>query len=202
VLPSDERSIHRHFDATAFAVPPPFSLGDDSRTEPQLAGDLLPNPSETYQTRWAQMHWAMYGSCVLLMTVSLGGARAQRITVGIGGISHESNSFNPSKTTVADFGAARDVTPSADLFELWRKSNTEVTGYLDGAAEAGFDVFPGFVTSATPKGPLTNDALDTLTARLIVSLKSAAKLDGILLALHGAMVADGSVAVVDARLAG
>jgi microcystin degradation protein MlrC len=127
------------------------------------------------------------------MSVSLCGAQAQRFTVGIGGISHESNSFNPNKTTLADFGAARGVAPSssADLLELWRKSNTEVTGYLDGAAKEGFEVFAGFVASATPKGPLTKETFDTLTARLIASLKSAPKLDGILLALHGAMVVDG-----------
>jgi microcystin degradation protein MlrC len=136
------------------------------------------------------MQRLIYGSWVFLMTVSLSGAQAHRFTVGIGGISHESNSFNPNKTTLADFGAARGVVPSspADLLELWRKSNTEVTGYLDSAAEEGFDVFPGLVASAKPKGPLTKDTFDTLTARLVASLKSAPKLDGILLALHGRRV--------------
>jgi len=61
-----------------------------------------------------------------MLTIALGGAQAQRFTVGIGGLSHESNSFNPTKTTVADFGATRDVATSshADLLDLWRKSNT------------------------------------------------------------------------------
>ena len=105
--------------------------------------------------------------------------------------------MNPTRsirpqTTVADFGATRAAVSSspADLLELWRKSNTEVTGYLDGADEEGLDVFPGLVVSATPKGPLTKETFDTLTARLIASLKAAPKLDGILLALHGAMVVD------------
>ena len=138
------------------------------------------------------MHWSIYGSWVILMTVALSNAQAQRFTVGIGGISHESNSFNPTKTTVADFGVTRNVATSspANQIELWRKSNTEVTGYLDGALEDGFDVFPGFVVTATPGGPLTKETFDTLTAHLIESLKAADKLDGILLALHGAMVAD------------
>jgi microcystin degradation protein MlrC len=130
------------------------------------------------------MRRAICGGWVLLMTASLGGAQAQRFTVGIGGISHESNSFNPARTTLADFGEARGI-------DLWRKSNTEVTGYLDGADAEGFDVFPGFVVSATPKGPVTKDTFNALTARLIASLKAAPKLDGILLALHGAMVVDG-----------
>ena len=36
VLPSEQRSIYRWFDATAFAAPPAFTFGNDSRTEPQL----------------------------------------------------------------------------------------------------------------------------------------------------------------------
>ena len=52
-------------------------------------------------------------------------------------------------------------------------------------------MYPAYMASATPKGPLTKDTFNTLTERLISSLKAAPKLDGILLALHGAMVADG-----------
>jgi hypothetical protein len=36
VLPADQRTIDRYFDTTAFAVPPAFSIGNDSRTEPRL----------------------------------------------------------------------------------------------------------------------------------------------------------------------
>ena len=36
VLQADQRTIDRYFDTTAFAVPPSFSLGSDSRTEPRL----------------------------------------------------------------------------------------------------------------------------------------------------------------------
>jgi len=120
-------------------------------------------------------------------------AQPRKFVVGIGGLMHESNSFNPAKTTLADFGGARgaSTTSSADMLSVWRKSNTELTGYLDGADAEGFGVFAGFVASATPKGPLTTDTFNTLTERLISSLKAAPKLDGILLALHGAMVVDG-----------
>lgn len=36
VLAADDRTINRYFDTGAFAVPPPFSLGSDSRTQPRL----------------------------------------------------------------------------------------------------------------------------------------------------------------------
>jgi microcystin degradation protein MlrC len=128
---------------------------------------------------------------LMLLTTALTG-QSRRFVVGIGGLMHESNSFNPAKTTVADFEGLRGipVTTSAEQVALWRKSSTEVTGYLEGAEEEGFDVHPGYFASATPKGPLTADTFNTLTDKLIASLKAAPKLDGILLALHGAMVAD------------
>ena len=72
------------------------------------------------------------------------------------GVMHESNSFNPAKTTVSDFEGMRGTTTlsGADLLESLRKSNMEVSGYLDVADSEGFDVYPAYLASATPKGPL------------------------------------------------
>lgn len=131
-------------------------------------------------------------SALLCVLAASTGAQSRRFVVGVAGIGHESNSFNPAKTTVADFGGARGAEATGgDPLALWRKSNTELTGYLDGADAEKFDVFPGYVSFATPKGPLTRDAFDTLVDRVIASLKAAPKLDGLLLPLHGAMIADG-----------
>jgi microcystin degradation protein MlrC len=130
----------------------------------------------------------------LLLTTSFAAlAQNRRFVVAIGGLMHESNSFNPTKTVVADFEGMRGATnlQGGDLLASLRKSNTEISGYLDGADGEKFDVYPAYIASAIPKGPLTKDTFETLTQRLIASLKAAPKLDGILLALHGAMVADG-----------
>lgn len=130
--------------------------------------------------------------CLALLPAMLQPATAQkpRFVVGIGGIMHESNSFNPAKTVLSDFEAVQEV-PHQERVAVWRRGSTELAGYLAGADEEGFEVYAGYFASATPKGPLTKDTFDTLTERLITSLRQAPKLDGILLALHGAMVADG-----------
>ena len=130
---------------------------------------------------------------LLLALCVRGIAQSRRFVVAIGGVMHESNSFNPAKTVVSDFEGMRGTTTltGADLLESLRKSNTEISGYLDVADVEKFDVYPAYIASATPKGPLTKETFETLTQRLISSLKAAPKLDGILLALHGAMVADG-----------
>jgi microcystin degradation protein MlrC len=120
-------------------------------------------------------------------------AQNRRFIVAVGGVMHESNSFNPAKTVLSDFDGMRGTTAltGAELLASLRKGNSEVSGYLEGADVENFEVFPAYLASATPKGPLTKETFDTLTQRLISSLKTAPKLDGILLALHGAMVADG-----------
>jgi microcystin degradation protein MlrC len=129
----------------------------------------------------------------LFLAMSSGAAQNRRFLVAIGGLMHESNSFNPANTVLSDFEGMRGTTTltGADLLTSLRKSNTEVSGYLEGADQEGFDVHAAYLASATPKGPLTRETFDTLTERLITSLKEAPKLDGILLALHGAMVAEG-----------
>jgi len=104
---------------------------------------------------------------------------------GIAGVLHESNTFAARPTTYADFSVAR----GAQIVEEWGKSNHEVGGFLEGAAHHGFEPYPLLVAQATPSGPVTDDALDRLSGELIDRLAAAPKLDGLLLALHGAMVA-------------
>jgi microcystin degradation protein MlrC len=131
--------------------------------------------------------------CLMLLALSSDStAQTRRFVVAIGGVMHESNSFNPTKTVVTDFEGMRGTTSlaGADLLASLRTSNTEISGYLEVADSEHFDVYPAYIASATPKGPLTQETFETLTSRLISSLKAAPKLDGILLALHGAMVAD------------
>jgi microcystin degradation protein MlrC len=114
---------------------------------------------------------------------------AQQPRIGVAGISHESNSFNPAKTTLADFGWP----PKIDR-ERWAadvaKSRSTVSGYVEGAKRFGLDLYPTVVVGASPKGPVTADAFETMSRELVRQLKEAPKLDGVLLALHGAMVAE------------
>jgi microcystin degradation protein MlrC len=110
------------------------------------------------------------------------------VVVAIGGILHESNSFSNLATDRAAFerGALK---LGEDILSRWGKSHHEVGGFIAGARQFGFEIYPALVAEATPAGPVTEAALDSLTRDLIARLKAASqKLDGMLLALHGAMV--------------
>ena len=118
-----------------------------------------------------------------ILLFAIPGAAKPRIAVAQ--FSHESNSFNPAMTSYADF-----TQRPLNTINEWRKNKDEIAGYLEGSDKYGFDVVPILLAIATPKGPVTDDALTRLTNGIIRGLKNAGKLDGLLLALHGAMVSE------------
>jgi microcystin degradation protein MlrC len=110
--------------------------------------------------------------------------------VAIGGILHESNSFSNLATDRAAFERAGLATGDA-ILSRWGESHHEVGGFIAGARQYGFDLHATLVAEATPAGPVTDAALDSLAGELIARLKaSPRRLDGLLLALHGAMVTE------------
>ena len=100
---------------------------------------------------------------------------------------HESNSFNPALTTLSDF-RVEEADKGVDLLSEWGKSSSELSGFVAGSQAAGLELRPTVFANATPKGPVSREAFENLTGRLIARLKAEPKLDGLLLALHGAMV--------------
>ncbi len=109
--------------------------------------------------------------------------------IAVAGISHESNSFFPSKTGLADFDG-RTSSSAEEMLRGWAKSKSTVSGYVEGARRFDLELVPTLVTGAAPKGPVTDEAFHTLMDEMIRRLKAAPKLDGLLLANHGAMVVE------------
>ncbi|NIA10844.1 MAG: MlrC domain protein [Nitrospiraceae bacterium] len=107
--------------------------------------------------------------------------------IGIAGFSHESNSFSVIPTTLRDF----QVWERQALIDHFTPTFHEIAGYIAGAKEFGYELYPLVAANATPAGPLTAETYETLVGKLLASLKNAPALDGLLLALHGAMVAEG-----------
>lgn len=110
--------------------------------------------------------------------------------IGIAGFLHESNTFSSDWAEVTHFEQAA-LHEGPALIPVWQDAHHELGGFLEGCATAGADLVPLLAATATPKGPLTRAAYDAITARLIRSIKRAGPLDGLLLALHGAMGAQG-----------
>src|SRR5215212_4086644 len=112
--------------------------------------------------------------------------------VAAGQIAHETSAFSAVKTDLAAF-AASGIDLGQDIIETSRGTNTEFGGFITGAAAQGFDLIPLLAVWATPSGLVTVEAITCLTGLLGDGLRRAmaeGPLDGVLLALHGAMVTE------------
>ncbi|RKU26758.1 MlrC domain protein [Candidatus Poribacteria bacterium] len=106
--------------------------------------------------------------------------------IAIGGIMHESNTFSDTPT---DFEAFH-TSVGDEIIDAWADTHHEMGGFIQGAAQNGYTLYPTLMAAATPAGRVTDAAFDRLTEMLLQRLKTAPKSEGLLLALHGAMVVE------------
>jgi len=104
---------------------------------------------------------------------------------------HEAHSF-ATPTAMERF---REHHLAFDPEEIRRKAgtSTEIAGVFDAASKLGFDLNPLFYAFPLPGGPLTAETFDFFCSKLIEGLKQHAPLDGVILNLHGAMVAENAL---------
>jgi microcystin degradation protein MlrC len=108
--------------------------------------------------------------------------------IAIAGFMHESNTFNSVITDRAAF-EAQSLVYGADLIDEWRDAHHEVGGFLEAADLEGFEPVPIVMAWATPSGPVADSLFQEITDHIIESVRRH-RPDGLLLALHGAMVAE------------
>jgi microcystin degradation protein MlrC len=110
--------------------------------------------------------------------------------VAVGGILHETHSFAPLRTDLEAF-ARQAIYEGEALLSNLRGSSGAMGGVLEGLARAGYRPIPLLFAAAMPAGLVTQEAYETLLNRLLARLREAMPVQGVLLALHGAMVAEG-----------
>lgn len=104
-------------------------------------------------------------------------------------LSHETNVFSAVATDIAAF-LRSGLTTDPEVIALDRSTNSAFGGFLQGAADEGFELLPIASVWATPSGIVTADAFDQLAGLLFNGLRARGPIDGLLLALHGAMVSE------------
>lgn len=105
-------------------------------------------------------------------------------------LKHETNTFCNLPTTQASF-SERGILLGQDAIAARREHNTELAGFMDVAAVHGWNSVHVLSADAPPGGPVTRAAFDDLVDPIVAAaLAHRGQLHGILLGLHGAMVAD------------
>src|SRR5262249_51857200 len=96
----------------------------------------------------------------------------------------------PTPTTLEDF-AAYYLLRGDELLTGYGDAQVEVPAFLDVLRQAGATPVPLLAAAAGSGGPLAPDTFATLLGGLLARWRPALPVDGVLLALHGAMaVAD------------
>jgi len=107
----------------------------------------------------------------------------------IGQIKHETNTFSRLPTTLESYGK-RLLAYGDEMFRQLGGTQTEIGGYIEAAKKHSWELIPTVAGDATPSGKVTAEAWAKLSGTIVEGLEKAGKVDGILLALHGAMVTE------------
>ena len=104
---------------------------------------------------------------------------------------HETNSFCISPTTQNDF-VERFLLYGEEAIAARGDANTELAGFLECQQLFAWRLIHVLSTSAQPSGMLTRDTFELFASQIVQAVRDHRhELDGVLLGLHGAMVAEG-----------
>lgn len=104
---------------------------------------------------------------------------------------HETNTFSSKKTGRKEY-EARYIKQADEIIPFFTGVKVEIGGFIDGAKETGAELVPVIAANAMPSGVVTRDMFNYVRDSIIDGIRKAGHIDGILLALHGAMVVEDS----------
>lgn len=106
----------------------------------------------------------------------------------VGGISHETNTYCKEPTPLSDFKILR----GDEILDTFRGVRFYIGGMVDAARDHDATLVPVYFAQATPSGTIARDAYQTMLSELVAGIEAAMPLDGVVLALHGAGVVEGT----------
>jgi microcystin degradation protein MlrC len=104
----------------------------------------------------------------------------------LAGLMHESNTFSSTPANRKRFEEGSFAVGPA-VIPIWKDAHHELGGFIEGAGRIGFEAVPSVMAWATPSGPVDDAVLKEVVDCIITDFRKAPT-DGVLLALHGAMV--------------
>lgn len=102
---------------------------------------------------------------------------------------HETNTFSRLPTTIEDY-RRRWLLQGEAIAPYFRGTSSELGGLFEHADRAGWELLPVLAANATPSGKLTRATWEALRDLILARARGAGRVDGVVLALHGAMVSE------------
>jgi microcystin degradation protein MlrC len=108
-------------------------------------------------------------------------------------IMQETHSFSPLLTGIEEFRHSPLVplTTGDDIVTAHRHAESEMGGFIKACEDEDVEMVPLMATFAVTSGPVTAEAFGWLQSMLLERLREAGQVDGVLIAQHGAMAAEG-----------
>jgi microcystin degradation protein MlrC len=113
--------------------------------------------------------------------------------IAVAGFSHETNTFAPVKADYEAFRIAKSFPPlvrGPEMLAHIEGKKLPAAGAIATLRRAQAEIVPILWCTATPSAHVTRDAFERIVADMLAGLAAAGPLDGIMLELHGAMVAE------------
>jgi len=112
--------------------------------------------------------------------------------IATGSISHESSTFTTVETNWESYRNQRfGYRSGRKVLDFFRGSNTAVGGFMVGCETHGFELVPTIFANAHPSAPTPRAIFDEIVEDMRSRMEAIDGIDGVILDLHGAMVAEG-----------
>ncbi len=131
--------------------------------------------------------------CATTGAEDYGPPETPRFRIAVAQLAQETNSFSPVATTMDDF-AATGLYRNAAVLDYAREGGSALSGFLSAVADHGADqieIVPLLKATAMSGGPVDTETYLALRDEIVAGVRDAGRLDGIYLALHGAMGVEG-----------
>jgi len=109
----------------------------------------------------------------------------------IASFSHETNCFCPAKAGRKEY-EERYLKNSDEVIPYFKGTRTPMGGIIEASEDERFEVLPIIAASATPTGLTTKEMFEFVKNKIVQTINGTENVDGIFLALHGAMVSEGT----------
>lgn len=111
-----------------------------------------------------------------------------KVRIALGGIFHETNTFSAMRTTRPEF-EAKALLRNRDILKRYSGTRTSIGGVIDASKEYNLEIIPVTYAEATPGGLVEDVVFEEIVEELCRGIEPD-NIDGVILALHGAMVTD------------
>ncbi|MFC1899899.1 M81 family metallopeptidase [Chloroflexota bacterium] len=113
----------------------------------------------------------------------------KKARVLIAQFSHETNCLCPNKAGIKEY-EERYLKYTEEIIPFFGGTKTEIGGFIEASKDERFEIIPAIAASATPTGLTTREIFELVMNRIIRTINNNSNIQGILLALHGAMVSE------------